>query len=708
MHIQIITLPLPFMTLIFVWALLCSSRLSAEEFDLYSLELEELMQIEVTTATKMDAKLSTVPGAVSVVTRAQIEASGASTIADILRLVAGVDVRWNSMVQTITMRGFGQNPFTNRVLLLIDDVPYNSWNKGGFPQHPGLDFFVLQNIKQIEIMRGPSSALYGENAYWGVINIKTLSGGELDGAEAELLVGDRNTRRLRAIAGGTKDQWEYLVSAQRTRSQLGTELWTDNDASMDILNLYMKASNPNWTLSYYRYQDENDPFRYGVDGLGSFNSAETIEQTVDILALSYEKTLTSELAVDANLSYSARDGSHCGNCHAAPQSDRFNIGEDHGYQTFSDITFTLDHFADHTILVGAEGRRISSGDHDHELATLDEMVHQVMDEVVEYDKQAIYLQDEWRIIEDKLTATMGVRYDTSTSPALFSGHVSPRLAFVYRPQPEFIVRGGWSRAFHFPDFSMLYQDSWFINFEDDVLAESTIYIPAYFEPNANLAPEQIDAWDLGFEMLLDKDWSLKIKTFWSKVTDFHVLMMQLLETPERPVIYWDNHPDQANIFGAEFELRWTLDKKISGFANWSIQRQQRRKGIPDQLGLPMEFVYAPENHINLGFYYSPTANVTTNVEVSWKDQYVAPQRWYLVTSGYTDSTVRPFDSYALLNARWTYKLPWLMESGDRRLALSLQANNLLDETPCETLVGVGCERVGREFYMSLKYSYRNQ
>lgn len=123
MPTQAVTFHTSFLTLIFAWVLLYASRLSAEEFDLYSLDLEELMQIEVTTATKTDEKLSTVPGAVSVVTRAQIEASGASTIADMLRLVAGVDVPWNPMVQTITIRGFGQNPFTNRVLLLIDDVP---------------------------------------------------------------------------------------------------------------------------------------------------------------------------------------------------------------------------------------------------------------------------------------------------------------------------------------------------------------------------------------------------------------------------------------------------------------------------------------------------------------------------------------------------------------------------------------------------------
>ena len=76
---------------------------------------------------------------------------------------------------------------------MIDGVPYNAWDKGGFPQHPSLDFFVIQNIKRLEIIRGPGSALYGENAYWGVINIVTLSGEDLQGGQVEAFGGDRET-----------------------------------------------------------------------------------------------------------------------------------------------------------------------------------------------------------------------------------------------------------------------------------------------------------------------------------------------------------------------------------------------------------------------------------------------------------------------------------------------------------------------------------
>ena len=137
-------------TLLISLFLLISSGYSQEEDidqgELLEFSLEELMNVKVKAATKTETPISQSPGAVTVITYAQIRESAARTLPELLRLVAGVNVRWNPMMQTIDMRGFGATPFTSRVLLLIDDIPYNSWNKGGFPQQPGFDFFVLHKF----------------------------------------------------------------------------------------------------------------------------------------------------------------------------------------------------------------------------------------------------------------------------------------------------------------------------------------------------------------------------------------------------------------------------------------------------------------------------------------------------------------------------------------------------------------------------------
>src|SRR4051812_33649872 len=77
-------------------------------------------QLKVEAATKTEIPISKAPSAVTVIPAKQIEESGMHSVPDLLRLMAGVNVRWNPMTQTIDIRGFGENPFSNRVLLLID------------------------------------------------------------------------------------------------------------------------------------------------------------------------------------------------------------------------------------------------------------------------------------------------------------------------------------------------------------------------------------------------------------------------------------------------------------------------------------------------------------------------------------------------------------------------------------------------------------
>src|SRR6266705_4163179 len=107
-------------------------------------------QLKVEAATKTEIPIAKAPSAVTVVTAKQISESGARSVPDLLRLVAGVNVRWNPMTQTIDMRGFGENPFANRVLMLIDGAPVNSGDTGGFPLSPAFVLFPIENLKRLE------------------------------------------------------------------------------------------------------------------------------------------------------------------------------------------------------------------------------------------------------------------------------------------------------------------------------------------------------------------------------------------------------------------------------------------------------------------------------------------------------------------------------------------------------------------------------
>src|ERR1051325_4684210 len=195
-------------------------------------------QLKVEAATKTEIPISKAPSAVTVITAKQIEQTGAHTVADLLRLVGGVNVRWNPMVPTVDIRGFGENPFSSRILLLIDGAPTNSGDTGGFPLSPSVDYFPIQNIKRIVIVRGPGSSLYGENAFWGVINIVTLSGEDLSGGNLQLIGGSLSTLGGTAQYGMKSGATSILGSVRLQHTQMPQQFWLDDNSKFRASDIF--------------------------------------------------------------------------------------------------------------------------------------------------------------------------------------------------------------------------------------------------------------------------------------------------------------------------------------------------------------------------------------------------------------------------------------------------------------------------------------
>ncbi len=127
----------------------------------------------VTTASRTGEKVDDAPASVTVITAEQIKRMGATDLLDVLRYVPDLQVmEINRSVANVSIRGFNTE-YNNSLLVMIDDRPvYNDQFGGVFWN---LLPVTLDQIKRIEIVRGPGSALYGANAYQGVINIITYS-----------------------------------------------------------------------------------------------------------------------------------------------------------------------------------------------------------------------------------------------------------------------------------------------------------------------------------------------------------------------------------------------------------------------------------------------------------------------------------------------------------------------------------------------------
>lgn len=644
-------------------------------------------QLKVEAATKTEIPISKAPSAVTVITAKQIEESGMHSVPDLLRLVAGVNVRWNPMTQTIDIRGFGENPFSNRVLLLIDGQPYNSGDTGGFPLSPAFDLFPIQNIKRIEVVRGPGSSLYGENAYWGVVNIVTLSGEDLAGGAADVYAGSRSTREATAMYGRKFGRGSILASVRLLQSMFPQEFWIDDHSKIKGNDIFVKGSYGDWTLSAYRHDetldgfDEGFPPEAGLPPTAGFRSAHELKQTLDSFTLRYNHAPQgAAVTYAADVSYAHRNGMHCAGCHSAQQSEEFSHRADHGYQAIGDFRVGLHMIPGHDLLAGVEARRLDRADHIEELSSDAQPASG-------YDKVAVYIQDQFDLIKDRLRAVAGVRYDGKTD--LFDAKTSPRLALVYTPSDRLVVRGGYSTAFRFPTFSELYQSSWFFTISTE------IGIPPFpfsvFRPNPALKPEEISTWNIGGEYQISPTISAKADLYRSNVHNFVVITQRFNPLPNPSTIGWENHPADARITGGEFELRANFAEGVTGFANWTHQ---------SEAGTDFEFVYAPKDKFNLGAFAGPYHNVRGTLEVAWRGGYSAPRTWFAIRSNFTDFTAHEQPGYALVNARVSYDF-----GKSRPIRFSIIGNNLLDKRPEETILGSVNRLAGREVFGQLEVHF---
>ncbi len=173
---------------------------------LKQLSLEQLGNVEVTTASKAPEQVWKTPAAIYVITQDDIRRSGALSIPEVLRLAPGVEVaRIDANKWSIGIRGFGSR-LSRSVLVIIDGRSvYNTLEAGTYWE---VQDTVLEDIDRIEVIRGPGGTVWGPNAVNGVINIITknskdtqgamvsAAAGSLQGGYASIRYGGGNNRGL--------------------------------------------------------------------------------------------------------------------------------------------------------------------------------------------------------------------------------------------------------------------------------------------------------------------------------------------------------------------------------------------------------------------------------------------------------------------------------------------------------------------------------
>jgi outer membrane cobalamin receptor len=208
---------------IWLWAAAAPAHAQGQPSDgLTSLSLEELLKVDVErvfSASRFVQDASRAPASISIITADDIRRFGYRTLAEALRSVPGFYTTYDRNYTYLGVRGFGRpGDYNGRVLLLVDghrsnDVVYDQ-------ALIGPEFTIdLALVERIEVIRGPSSSLYGSSAFFGVVNVITRRGRDFRGAEIELEGGTLSTGKIRMSAGSrTQNGVEFSMSGSAYHS----------------------------------------------------------------------------------------------------------------------------------------------------------------------------------------------------------------------------------------------------------------------------------------------------------------------------------------------------------------------------------------------------------------------------------------------------------------------------------------------------------
>jgi iron complex outermembrane receptor protein len=235
---------------VFVTALLAggsaATALAQTTTDLALVSLEDLMNIEITSASRKEQRADAVPGAVYVISQDDIRRSGMTTVPELLRLVPGLEVaQINANVWAVSARGFN-GLLSNKLLVLVDGRSiYDQLNSGQSLETEGL---ILEDIDRIEVVRGPGGAIWGADAVNGVINIITKQAGDTQGASVRMSAGTLERAEGSVRYGGSIGTVLYRVFTQW--SDHSNTLLPDRTPASDSWSAFASGFRADWKANH--------------------------------------------------------------------------------------------------------------------------------------------------------------------------------------------------------------------------------------------------------------------------------------------------------------------------------------------------------------------------------------------------------------------------------------------------------------------------
>lgn len=513
-------------------------------------------------ASKYEQTVAEAPSSVTIVTSDEIRKYGYRTLADLLRGVRGFFITYDRNYSYVGVRGFGRpGDYNTRILFLIDGHRLNDNVYDGVLV--GTDGFLdVDLIKHVEIIRGPSSSLYGTSAFFGVVNIVTKRGRDVEPAEVSGELASLNTSKARLTVGKRlRVGPELLVSGSYFNSSGNPRLYfPEFDDPATNNGVTQGADADRYASGFFKlavsdlsiqggYSSRRKTLPTGSYG-AVFNDPRT--STVDArgyLELKYQRQLDARRSAMARLSYDATYYSGRYVFDYALPGDPPNLVVNYdsadGKWWGGEVNLTQAIGGSHRAIVGAEYR----GDLQLEQRNYDLVVY--LDDERRTMNWALYAQDEVRF-GDRLLLNLGVRHDRYDT---FGGSTNPRLALIYHAPASTVLKLLYGRAFRAPNSYELY-------YRDGVTQK----------PNPGLDPEMMTT----TELIMERDLSEHLLGL---VSLFHYRIKDLITLQTDPndglLVFHNAETIETNGVEVEVEGRWinALEGRVS-YAYQDTENQQ--------------------------------------------------------------------------------------------------------------------------------------
>lgn len=485
--------------------------------DLFNLSLEELLNVKISVATQTQETLSQAPSSVTVFNRKEIERMGIENVYELLNYVPGFQVtRAVDLAGESRINARGVASENGHILVMLNGHRLNESYFGRATLYNR--YLVTHNVKRIEVIRGPGSALYGSNAFLGVVNIIT----DEETSNVRVQAGSHD---YYAVDGNTRLDITDEISSSLSLSYQGSEgedyafsSFPDTQDPWQNINLYSRTRMHDFALDigYMKYRNE-DFITFNAVANPGITETETENL---ILSLSHETRVSDQFEIKSALTYSQHTIDHIGllrpatppainyDLFAGPysRSQYFEL-KTHGTYVFdnnNELTAGLvfrregvDYLGANTNHLTPDGWQISPLDQYYlgsvqrfkQIGQLDssEEFQNIYGGFIQYKHN----------VSEKLLSYLGVRYDHYS---VVGNTLNPRIGLIYQANQDAVFKFLYGTAFKSPILTQLYADT-----------------PRSIG-NINLDPEKVATTELIYQQKLDQS-QIDITLFHNNFSD---------------------------------------------------------------------------------------------------------------------------------------------------------------------------------------------